>query len=156
MFFAEAFNHNLHALELHNGLKFWGSFLFGIWHSFFIFNLKIHTSKLIFPDFKVPSKSFFPKDFKIGLTFWHMWFFNFQNLVRSCQHNGGTPCIRGIMELSLCWRYNSLNFLLSMKKRKKNNLKSCSWLAQFFFHYCPKPKTENPDGKLSAYFVLLL
>ena len=23
-----------------------------------------------------------------------MWFFNFQNLVRTCQHIGGTPCIR--------------------------------------------------------------
>ena len=45
-----------------------------------------NTSNLIFPGFKVPSKSFFPMNFKTGLTFWHMWFFNFQNLVRSCQH----------------------------------------------------------------------
>ena len=32
------------------------------------FQLK-NASNLIFPDFKVSSKSFFPKDFKIGLTF---------------------------------------------------------------------------------------
>ena len=43
--------------------------------------------------FKVPSESFFPKNFKTRLTFWHMWFFYFQNLVRSCQHIGGTLCI---------------------------------------------------------------
>ena len=36
---------------------------------FFIFNLKIHTSNLISPSFKVPSKSFFSKNFKMGLTF---------------------------------------------------------------------------------------
>ena len=35
---------------------------------FFDIHLK-NTSNLIFPDFKVSSKSFFPKDFKIGLTF---------------------------------------------------------------------------------------
>ena len=40
---------------------------------FFDFQFK-NTSNLIFPDFKVSSKSFFPKDFKIGLTFWHIWF----------------------------------------------------------------------------------
>ena len=32
---------------------------------------------LIFPGSKVPSKSLFPKNFKTGLTFWHMWFFLF-------------------------------------------------------------------------------
>ena len=32
-----------------------------------------NTSNLIFPDFKVSSKSFFPKNFKIGLTFWHTY-----------------------------------------------------------------------------------
>ena len=51
------------------------------------------TFYLILPAFKVSSKSFFSKNFKKGLTFWHMWFFNFQNLVRSCQHIDGTPCI---------------------------------------------------------------
>ena len=34
--------------------------------------------------------------------------------------------IRGTMELSVCRRYNNLNFLLPMKTRKKNNFKSCS------------------------------
>ena len=48
---------------------------------------------LIFPSFKVSSKSSLFKDLKTGLTFWHMWFFNFQNLVRRCQHIDGTPCI---------------------------------------------------------------
>ena len=38
-----------------------------------------NTSNLIFSGFKVPSKSFFPKNFKTGLTFCHMGFFNFQN-----------------------------------------------------------------------------
>ena len=59
---------------------------------FFDFEFK-NTSNLIFPGFKVPYKRFLFKDFKTGLTFWHMWFFNFQNLVRSCNHIGGTPCI---------------------------------------------------------------
>ena len=35
---------------------------------FFDFEFK-NTSNLIFPGFKVPSKSFFPKNFKTGLTF---------------------------------------------------------------------------------------
>ena len=59
---------------------------------FFNFEFK-NTSNLIFPGFKVPSERFLFKDFKTGLTFCHMWFFNFQNLVRSCQPLGGTPCI---------------------------------------------------------------
>ena len=58
---------------------------------FFDFKFK-NTSNLIFLGFKVPSESFFPKNFKIGLTFWHMWFKDFQNWVRSCQHIDGTPC----------------------------------------------------------------
>ena len=34
------------------------------------FDIKFkNTSNLIFPDFKVPSKSFFPMNFKTGLTF---------------------------------------------------------------------------------------
>ena len=64
---------------------------------FFDFEFK-NTSNLIFPGFKVPSERILFKDFKTGLTFCHMWFFNFQNLVRSCQHIGGTPCISW-----LCW-----------------------------------------------------
>ena len=60
---------------------------------FFDFEFK-NTSNLIFPGFKVPSERFLFKDFKTGLTFCHMWFFNFQNLVRSCQPLGGTPCMR--------------------------------------------------------------
>ena len=31
-----------------------------------------NTSNLIFPGFKVPSESFSFKNFKTGLTFWHM------------------------------------------------------------------------------------
>ena len=51
----------------------------------FFFEIQFkNTLNLIFPSFKVPSKSFLFKNFKTGLTFWHMWFFNFQNLVRSC------------------------------------------------------------------------
>ena len=52
---------------------------------------------MIFPGFKVPSESFLFKNFKTGLTFCHMRFFNFQNLVRTCQHMGGTPCIWSIL-----------------------------------------------------------
>ena len=63
-----------------------------------IFNLKICTSN--FQSFKVASKSFLFKNFKTGLTFWLMWFFNFRNLVRSCKHIGGTPCKNIIWKLS--------------------------------------------------------
>ena len=59
---------------------------------FFDFEFK-NTSNLIFPGFKVPSERFFFKTFKTGPTFCHMRFFNFQNLVRSCQPLGGTLCI---------------------------------------------------------------
>ena len=31
-----------------------------------------NTVNLIFPGFKVPSERFLSKDFKTGLTFWHM------------------------------------------------------------------------------------
>ena len=65
---------------------------FSEFDTFFYVQFK-NTSNLIFSSFKVPSKSFFSKNFKTGLTFWHMWFFNFQNSVRSCQHIVGTPCI---------------------------------------------------------------
>ena len=58
---------------------------------FFEIQLK-NTLNLIFPSFKMSSERFLFKDFKTRLTFWHMWFFNFQNLVRSCQPLGGTPC----------------------------------------------------------------
>ena len=51
------------------------------------------TSNLSLLSFKMSSESFLFENFKTGLTFWHMWFFNFQNLVRTCQHIGGTPCI---------------------------------------------------------------
>ena len=63
----------------------------------------------------MPSKSFFPKDFKTGLTFWHMWFFNFQNLVRSCQHIGGTPCTSKsiLMSRLYCYFFWPLNYLSS-------------------------------------------
>ena len=46
---------------------------FGIWRFLFEIQFK-NTSNLIFLGFKVPSESFFHKDFKIGLTFWYMWF----------------------------------------------------------------------------------
>ena len=59
---------------------------------FFDFEFK-NTSNLIFPGFKVPSERFLFKNFKTGLTFWHMGFFNFQNLVQMCFHIDGTPCI---------------------------------------------------------------
>ena len=48
---------------------------------FFDFKFQI-TSILIFSSFKVPYERFLFKDFKTGLTFWHLWFFNFQNLLR--------------------------------------------------------------------------
>ena len=38
-------------------------------------------------------KDFFHKFFKTGLNFWNMWLWELQNLVPSCQHIGGTPCI---------------------------------------------------------------
>ena len=66
---------------------------FYILRHFFDIQFK-NTSNLIFPGFKVPSKSFFPRIAKQGLLFDICDFFNFQNLVRSCQHVGGTPCIR--------------------------------------------------------------
>ena len=44
---------------------------FGIWH-FFDIQFE-NTSNLIFPSFKVLSKSFFHKNFKTGLTFWYMY-----------------------------------------------------------------------------------
>ena len=60
----------------------------------FFFEIQFkNTLNLIFPSFQVPSKSFLFKNLKTGLTFWRMWFFNFQNLVRSCQHIDVTPCI---------------------------------------------------------------
>ena len=52
-----------------------------------------NTYNLILLGFKLSSERFLFKDFKTDLTFWHMWFFNFQNLVRSCKHIDGTPCI---------------------------------------------------------------
>ena len=45
---------------------------------------------MIFPSFKMPSERFLFKNFETGITFCHIRFFNFQNLVRSCQHLGGT------------------------------------------------------------------
>ena len=52
-----------------------------------------NTYNLILLGFKLSSERFLFKNFKTDLTFWHMWFFNFQNLVRSCQHIDGTPCM---------------------------------------------------------------
>ena len=52
-----------------------------------------NTSNLILLGFKMSSERFSFKNFETGLTFWHMWFFNFQNLVRRCFHIDGTPCI---------------------------------------------------------------
>ena len=65
------------------------------WNLTPLFDFKFkNTSNVIFLGFKGPSESFFPKNFKTVLTFWHMYFFfHFQNLVRSCQHISGTPCI---------------------------------------------------------------
>ena len=54
------------------GVQAWCKFFWNLTH-FFDFQFK-NTSNLIFPDFKVSSKSFFPKDFKIGLIFWRIWF----------------------------------------------------------------------------------
>ena len=59
---------------------------------FFYLQFK-NTSNLILLGFKMSSERFLFKNFKTGLTFPHMWFFNFQNLVQSCQHIDGTPCI---------------------------------------------------------------
>ena len=70
----------------------WHKTIFPFW-SLFLKNQFKNTSNLILLGFKMSSESFFHKNFKTGLTFWHMWFFNFQNLVRSCQHIDGTPCI---------------------------------------------------------------
>ena len=40
------------------------------WNLTLFFDIQFkNTSNLVFPSFKVPSKSFFPKDFKTGLTF---------------------------------------------------------------------------------------
>ena len=58
---------------------------------FFYFEFK-NTSNLTFPGFKMPSERFLFKNFETGITFCHIRFFNFQNLVRSCQPLGGTPC----------------------------------------------------------------
>ena len=66
-----------------------GRFFFWNLTLFLIFNLKILP--IWFSQVsRCHLKAFFPKDFKTGLTFWHMWFSNFQNLVRICQHIGGT------------------------------------------------------------------
>ena len=59
---------------------------------FFYIQFK-NTSNLILLGFKLSSERFLFKNFKTDLTFSHIWFFNFQNLVRSCQHIDGTPCI---------------------------------------------------------------
>ena len=67
----------------HFQLRWQGAKPFFRFDTFFDIQFK-NTLNLIFPSFKVPSKSFLFKNFKTGLTFWHMWFFNFQNLVRSC------------------------------------------------------------------------
>ena len=59
---------------------------------FLIFNLKI-LPIWFFQVSKCYLKAFFTRISKQGLLFdICMWFFNFQNLVRSCQHIGGTPC----------------------------------------------------------------
>ena len=73
--------------------------IFQIWHFFFDIQFK-NTYNLILLGFKLSSERFLFKDFKTDLTFWHMWFFNFQNLVRSCQHIDGTPCILYVLMLS--------------------------------------------------------
>ena len=59
--------------------------------TFFYLQFK-NTSNMILLGFKMLSERFLFEDFKTGLTFWHMWFFNFQNLLRTCQHIDGTPC----------------------------------------------------------------
>ena len=76
-----------------------------------IFNLKILP--IWFCWIQVSSKRFLFKNFKTDLTFWYMWFFNFQNLVWSCQHIDGTPCIF----ISYC----------------TSNSNSCNWLALLRF-----------------------
>ena len=91
---------------------------------FFYIQFK-NTSNLISSSFKVPSKSIFPKDFKTGLIFWHMWFFNFQNLVRSCQHMGGTLCILYIVE-------GTMKAKLSTSSKLKFNQNP---LSQIFFRF---------------------
>ena len=62
------------------GRKGQGRISFLEFDTFFYFEFK-NTSNFIFPGFKVPSESFLFKNFKTGLTFCHMRFFNFQNLV---------------------------------------------------------------------------
>ena len=61
-------------------------------HPFFQIQFK-NTSNLISLGFKMSSERFLFKIFKTGLIFWHMGFFNYQNLVRTCFHIDGTPCI---------------------------------------------------------------
>ena len=64
------------------------------WNLTLFFEIQFkNTSNLIFLGFKVPSESFFHKNFKIGLTFWHIWFQKIENWVRTCFHIGGTLCI---------------------------------------------------------------
>ena len=71
-----------------------------------------NTSNLILLGFKMSSESFFHKNFKTGLIFWHMWFFKFQNLVRTCKHIGGTPC--------MLWTANIYFFKFQMRMRMIN------------------------------------
>ena len=97
--------------------------LFCNWTTFFDFKFK-NTSDLIFPGFKLPSESFLFKNFKTGLIFWHMWCFNFQNFVRSCQHISGTVCIWGNESNANSWKLMKIfpDFFYWIKHTKLGNL----------------------------------
>ena len=77
----------------------------------FYFEFK-NTSNLIFPSFKVPSESFLFKNLKTGLTFCHRWFFNFQNLARSCQHILGHPVFCENHEYEFIKKHQNLTFIV--------------------------------------------
>ena len=80
----------------------------------------------------MPSESFLFKNFKTGLTFWHVGFFYFQNLVRSCQHIGGTLCIRfRLINTSLfCHLFTGSKAVTEMYQRRDFSLND-TWEALF-------------------------
>ena len=94
---------------------------------------------MIFPDFKVPSERSLFKNLKTGLTFLHMWFFNFQNLVRSCQHIGGTPCrfytfiIQLFGNLLIFW-FSLANLTLVWMETFEKNMKSFKYSNKIFWN----------------------
>ena len=63
---------------------------FSVLIPFLKFNLKILSILFCWVS-RCHLKAFFTRISNTGLNL-DMWFFNFQNLVRSCQHIDGTPC----------------------------------------------------------------